>query len=76
MAYGIKFAYIPKGPVGKDWDDLLPEADHLCRKLGARFLKVEPDAWEEDVEAGSTLNPPVGFRKSEHAIQPARTFGS
>ena len=74
MAYGIKFAYIPKGPVGKDWDDLLPEADHLCRKLGARFLKVEPDAWEEDVEGASTLNPPVGFRKSGHAIQPARTL--
>ena len=76
MAYGIKFAYIPKGPVGKDWVDLLPEADHLCRKLGARFLKVEPDAWEEDVVEAGRAQSTRGFPKKRARNPASADIGS
>ena len=46
LAFGISFGYIPKGPVGVNWEQLWPEVDHLCKKFHAVFLKVEPDLWE------------------------------
>lgn len=53
---GIKFAYIPKGPVGVNWMNntnyrdgwkfLLNEVDSICRKERAFILIIEPDLWE------------------------------
>jgi lipid II:glycine glycyltransferase (peptidoglycan interpeptide bridge formation enzyme) len=74
LAYGIKFAYLPKGPIGEGWSDLWPEVDQLCRQRGAIFLKVEPDEWETGNADAKPLSPPGGFRSSRHAIQPMRTL--
>ena len=74
LSYGIKFAYIPKGPVGEDWDSLWTEVDLLCRQVGAVFLKVEPDAWERVTNGSRQLHLPDGFRPTGHAIQPIRTL--
>jgi len=78
---GFSFAYLPKGPVGEDWEGLWPEVDAICRKHRAIFLKVEPDLWENACadEKGVSLAhknrvPPPGFRLSRHSIQPPRTL--
>jgi peptidoglycan pentaglycine glycine transferase (the first glycine) len=73
---GINFAYIPKGPVGKDWDQLWPEVDDICRKHHCAFLKVEPDVWENEDRAPNDGHHPVpaGFISNQHSIQPLRTL--
>ncbi len=78
---GRRFAYIPKGPVGENWEALWPEIDVVCRKRRAICLKVEPDLWEVNChnDGGGQashllLNPPTGFRLSHHSIQPLRTL--
>lgn len=53
---GVTIAYIPKGPIGINWDtgnsnntlwiELLREIDAICHKENAFLLKIEPDAWE------------------------------
>lgn len=68
---GLSFGYIPKGPIGSNWDDLWNELDRLCHQQRAVFLKVEPDAWEPvppEIKAGLK-----GFVPSA-AIQPRRTL--
>jgi lipid II:glycine glycyltransferase (peptidoglycan interpeptide bridge formation enzyme) len=71
LPMGYSLAYIPKGPLGGDWEALWPMVDAVCRERRAVFLKVEPDAWEGDaVEAVLTE---AGFRRSAHEIQPRRT---
>ncbi len=73
---GINFAYIPKGPVGADWDPLWPEIDAVCRNLHCVFLKVEPDFWEAEDGDNDTTNEllSMGFIQSNHTIQPQRTL--
>jgi peptidoglycan pentaglycine glycine transferase (the first glycine) len=70
LPLGLTFAYIPRGPVGEDWDSLWPAVDAACRKRSAIFLKVEPDIWETP---GVDLPPPAGFINTPHTIQPPRT---
>jgi lipid II:glycine glycyltransferase (peptidoglycan interpeptide bridge formation enzyme) len=73
LPLGFTVAYIPHGPVGRDWDALWPEVDALCRQKRAVFLKVEPDIWEvPGSEYGGLL--PDDFQKSAHTIQPPRTL--
>lgn len=68
---GYSWAYLPKGPIGENWDALWPEIDIICRKRRSIFLKVEPDLWSNiKVE---DKQPPAGFLISSHAIQPPRT---
>jgi peptidoglycan pentaglycine glycine transferase (the first glycine) len=74
LPFGMKFAYIPKGPVGDNGNELLYELDHLCRESGVVFLKVEADAWENNGLGIEPLPPPTGFRLGKHAIQPMRTL--
>lgn len=74
LPLGIKFAYIPKGPLGEDWNDLWPEVDRLCQQAGAIFLKVEPDAWDRSADGANSISLPAGFRPAGHAIQPMRTL--
>lgn len=73
---GINFAYIPKGPLGNDWNSLWSETDLICKELHCAFLKVEPDVWEaEDNQGdGSQAFLPIGFIQSPHTIQPQRTL--
>lgn len=73
LPLGLKFAYIPKGPVGETCDDLWPLIDEECRRRKAVFLKVEPDVWEDPNDRSQPL-PPPGYRLSPHAIQPKRTI--
>jgi lipid II:glycine glycyltransferase (peptidoglycan interpeptide bridge formation enzyme) len=68
---GFSLGYIPKGPIGENWRDLMPEIDALCREQKAIFLKVEPDLWE-DRESLSLFHEP-GWKHS-HPIQPRRTI--
>ena len=68
---GFTLGYIPKGPLGTNWAELLPEIDAVCREHKAIFLKVEPDHWE-DKEALSFFES-KGWKHS-HPIQPRRTI--
>jgi len=68
---GFNVAYIPKGPVGKDWGSLWPEIDSLCKQKRTVFLKVEPDLWETDGPCSNIY----GFNNHISAtIQPRRTI--
>lgn len=74
LPFGLSLAYIPRGPVGDDWDSLWPEVDAVCKEQRAIFLKVEPDIWERDSDALQGWQPTLGLRLSPHEIQPARTL--
>ncbi len=77
LPLGFTVAYLPKGPVSSEQhagvhESFLDELDALCRKKKAVFLKIEPDAWEEEGQP-----PAVGasaFVLSRHSIQPRRTL--
>ncbi len=71
LPFGLSVAYIPKGPIGDQWESLLPEVDQLCRTNRSIFLKVEPDLWQSGESFGL---PPDGFQASPHSIQPPRTI--
>lgn len=64
-------AYIPRGPIGKDWCALLPDLDALCAKRRVVLLKIEPDLWEHEVKE---LPAAMKLKLSRHAIQPPRTI--
>ena len=73
---GIHFAYIPKGPIGVDCQDLWLEIDAVCRHKKCVFIKVEPDTWIGD---GNKYGNPLGklpnkFIQSSHSIQPLQTL--
>jgi peptidoglycan pentaglycine glycine transferase (the first glycine) len=72
LPLGYSLAYIPKGPVGTHWSTLWPEIDRLCAQQHAFMLKVEPDAWEEDIEA--LQDEFTGFKPLAQPIQPRRTI--
>jgi len=74
LPLGLSLAYIPRGPLGEDWDSLWPEVDLICKKQRAIFLKVEPDLWEGDSDTLQSRQPPSGFHLSPHEIQPPRTL--
>jgi lipid II:glycine glycyltransferase (peptidoglycan interpeptide bridge formation enzyme) len=73
---GIRFAYIPKGPVGVNLHNLWQEIDPLCRQLKCVFLKVEPDSWPNEASNGvsSQQQIPNNYRQSDHSIQPKQTL--
>jgi len=73
LPLGLTLAYIPKGPLGPDFKELLPELEALCRKNRAVFLKIEPDAWEGEAGWEDQLKA-HGFQASGHNIQPRRTI--
>jgi hypothetical protein len=77
LPLGLRFAYLPKGPVAISMDSLdefWPEVDALCREQKAIFLKIECDCWHEEVDlySGSALKSEI--RISTHEIQPPRTL--
>lgn len=69
--FGFTIAYIPKGPIGNEWDALIPEIDAICRSKKAIFLKIEPDYWEPLPE--NLLKQLEEFIPSK-PIQPVRTI--
>jgi lipid II:glycine glycyltransferase (peptidoglycan interpeptide bridge formation enzyme) len=72
LPLNLTIAYIPKGPVGQDWSDLLAEAQQISRQEKAIALYVEPDCWQEDIDA---LAPSLqGFSPAGMSIQPRRTI--
>jgi peptidoglycan pentaglycine glycine transferase (the first glycine) len=72
LPFHLTVAYIPKGPVGGYWQDLINEVIDLCRRMNAIVLYIEPDCWEEEEEEISAfLN---GFSPSSMTIQPRRTI--
>lgn len=73
LPLGFTLAYIPKGPVGENPDQLWPLVDQLCREKRALFLKVEPDLWGE-INGESRDDLPPNFIQSQGVIQPPRTL--
>ncbi|MBN2044128.1 MAG: peptidoglycan bridge formation glycyltransferase FemA/FemB family protein [Anaerolineales bacterium] len=72
LPLGLSLAYIPKGPVGAEWARLWPEINAVCRARRAVFLKVEPDAWQDQFDRQDLLRE-FGFQPSTHSLQPRRT---
>ena len=72
LPLGLSIGYIPKGPVGTNWYDLLVESEILSRDLKAIVLYIEPDYWEEEFDVSDLLN--AGFSRSDNPIQPQRTL--
>lgn len=73
LPLGFTMAYLPKGPVGNNWKQLLDEIVLVCKQKRAVALIVEPDYWEEEDTLIRT-NLPKPFIAQEHTIQPRRTL--
>lgn len=72
LPFGLSIAYVPKGPLGSNWNELWPEMDEICRQRRAIFLKIEPDLSEPaDVLYDVLFH---GFKKSDFTIQPRKTI--
>ncbi len=48
LPFGYGIGYIPKGPVGGHWGELISEIDTLGKRNKIAFIKYEPDGWESD----------------------------
>lgn len=76
-AYGVKMAYIPRGPL-VDWSDdkqrrtLIELIELECRRQGVGVLKIEPAL--PDTSASRALLYASGFRPSAQTIQPPSTI--
>lgn len=76
-AYGLRLAYIPRGPV-VDWGDdeqrqrLFDLIETECRRLGADVLKIEPAL--PDTPATRALLHAHGFHAGAQTIQPPSTI--
>ena len=73
LPLGLSLAYLPKGPVGKDWASLLGLIDGACKRRRAVFLQVEPDLAESDLTP-ELLDQLQGFLPEPHTIQPRNTI--
>ncbi len=72
LPLGLSVAYLPKGPLGADWRPLWPALAALCRRRRAVFLRIEPDAWDEQREQAAAQFP-ADFQPSQ-PVQPQRTI--
>ena len=74
LPLGLTLAYIPKPAVGGEHlafsESFWTEVDSVCKKRRAVFLKIEPDAWDDE-PATWNLKPAT---ISPHNIQPPRTI--
>lgn len=73
LQLGSSIAYLPKGPLGTQWQELWPQVDALCHQHHAIFLQVEPDLFEPLPNEVRTLWL-AGFTPEEHTVQPRRTI--
>ena len=70
--FGLRLAYVPRGPVGQWLPNLIPDLIQTCRQEKAFALKLEPD-----VPDGTGLEAELqrlGFRPSPHTVQPRRSL--
>jgi len=73
---GLKFAYVPKGPL-VDWNDarqvsaLFSALHRQARKRGALMLRIEPEL--PDAPEHRQRLADLGFSPAPHAIQPQTT---
>jgi peptidoglycan pentaglycine glycine transferase (the first glycine) len=74
----ITLAYIPKGPVGDNLDQLLATINQECRKRKSTILIIEPDLWEskenQTLQSVLKLNDIKGYRFGKQSTQPRRTL--
>ena len=77
LPLGFTIGYIARGPIASfpysslDWNQFWPELDQICRMQNAIFLRIEPDAWEDDEKP---VTAPLGTVMSRQSIQPPRTI--
>jgi len=73
LPLGFSIAYLPKGPVGKNWASLWDQIDVACKQHHAIFLQVEPDLAEGNLteELAEQMQ---GFAVEPHTIQPRSTI--
>ena len=72
LPFGKSIGYIPKGPVGSNFHDLMGDIDTLSRKNQAIFLKIEPDLYEPVLP--EILSHLSSFGIPSKPIQPQRTI--
>lgn len=66
---GFTMAYIPKGPIGNNWEEIIPELDNVCHIKDAFMVKIEFDAFEERIISNyASLGTP------SRTIQPRRSI--
>ncbi len=70
LPFGLKLAYIPKGPVGENWKQFWPQLESLCRQEKAFMLKVEPDLWDHEFDQSPLMRDCI----NSNSIQPRRTL--
>ncbi len=73
LPLGFSIAYLPKGPVGKNWASLWDQIDAACKQHHAIFLQVEPDLSEGDLTT-ELAEQMQGFAVESHTIQPRSTI--
>lgn len=75
LPLGFTIGYIPKAVVSSQWKvesgQWIQEIDDVCRTNHAIFLKLEPDAWDNDFIIQHASR---SFSISKHNIQPPRTI--
>ncbi|HRQ22223.1 MAG TPA: peptidoglycan bridge formation glycyltransferase FemA/FemB family protein [Anaerolineales bacterium] len=71
LPLGFTIAYMPKPVMSNELqsNEFWSEVDSIRKRNRAVFLKVEPDAWDDEFRL-----PPSAFRLSPHNIQPPRTI--
>lgn len=72
LPLGFTVAYIPKPLRAVPSPGLMAEIDAVCKKKRSIFLKVEPDAWEDEITTDALTG--LRFVRSPHNIQPPRTI--
>jgi peptidoglycan pentaglycine glycine transferase (the first glycine) len=71
LPFGVKMAYIPKGPIGQEWSRLINEIDDYCKRNRIIFLKIEPDDQAKGLR--NALKSPDTL-PSPQSIQPRRSM--
>jgi peptidoglycan pentaglycine glycine transferase (the first glycine) len=71
LPFGFRFAYVPKGPFGGNWKNLIPELHEFCKNEKVFALKLEPNSWQSELNIVDEM--PEGFFQSA-PIQPRRTI--
>ncbi|MBI5351360.1 MAG: peptidoglycan bridge formation glycyltransferase FemA/FemB family protein [Chloroflexi bacterium] len=75
LPLGLTLGYMPKPIDGGQWtvdgEQFWKEVDSVCKKNRAVFLKIEPDAWDNDFQPSREA---FNFQLSTHNIQPPRTI--
>jgi peptidoglycan pentaglycine glycine transferase (the first glycine) len=72
LPLGFTIGYIPKGPIGENWQVLQLEIDQICRQNNTIFLIIEPDILEESRNKISEQM--RGYAKQVSPVQPRRSI--